>query len=112
MSVKRLAKILFGVVGIGLIALLAVYLQDARFWDRYLLLSKHKGVLPQEGWSDSEFLVEGAPQHAYFEEADSASRTISEAALEEVSRYASERKSTSLLVWHKGQLQFLSLIHI
>lgn len=103
---KTILKVLAGIIGLAMIAVAAIYLQDSRFWDRYILLSKHKGVLPQEGWSGSEFPVSGAEQHSLFKLISEAQRTISSEALEKVSAYAEERYSSSLLVWHKGNLQF------
>ena len=102
---KTLLKILAGVLALLVVAVAGIYFQDPIFWKRYQLLMDHRGVLPQAGWEGSEFPVKGG-EHRLFELVASSEQTISKAVLDEVSAYAEQRNSYSLLVWHNGALQF------
>ncbi|MFK8015215.1 MAG: serine hydrolase domain-containing protein [Gammaproteobacteria bacterium] len=100
MNVRR------GILGLTLIigiAIIALYFQDRHFWHRYYLLTTNDGILPAEGWAGSEYDVVGA-ERARFELAPASVRTITTEALEQVSAYAGERNSYSLVVWHQGNL--------
>ena len=103
---KIILKLFIGLVVIAAIVGGGLYLQDPIFWKRYQLLSKHKGVLPQAGWEGSEFVVNGAADHRLFELVEEQELTIPKDALQQVREFAEQRNSTSLLVWHKGKLQF------
>lgn len=103
-KIKTAFKVLGGTIAVCIVAAGAIYLQDTRFWDRYYLIATNKGVLPQSGWEDSEYPVTGG-QHTLLELTKPEDRTISAEALVNVTNYAEARKSTSLLIWHKGQLQ-------
>ena len=99
------------VVGWALAAALLIaailYAQDPRFWNRYVLLLKNDGILPQRGWAGSEFSVAGVTG-SRFELAQDDALTISKSALQAVDEYAAERNSTALLVWHRGALVWRS----
>ncbi|WP_426359460.1 serine hydrolase domain-containing protein [Pseudocolwellia sp. HL-MZ19] len=101
---KTAFKVLGATVGVCIVVAGALYLQDTRFWDRYYLIATNKGVLPQSGWEDSEYTVNGG-QHSLLRLTKPDERTISADALTDVIDYAAARKSTSLLVWHRGKLQ-------
>jgi CubicO group peptidase (beta-lactamase class C family) len=103
-KVKVTFKLLGGVLGLCIVALGILYLQDHRFWDRYYLIATNKGVLPQSGWQGSEYKVAGA-KHSLMPLADPSQRTISTQAITDVTKYAEQRNSTSLLIWHRGKLQ-------
>jgi CubicO group peptidase (beta-lactamase class C family) len=103
-KVKTVFKIIGGALGIFIIVAAALYLQDTRFWDRYYLIAVNKGVLPQSGWKDSEYIVKSG-NHSLLNLAEPEERTISSEAIQNVINYAAERNSTSLLIWHKGKLQ-------
>lgn len=103
--VKLLVKIIGAALVVVVIAAGVVYFQDVRFWDRYFLLKSNKGILPQEGWSGSEFPVLGALPYVPLAPVSEAKQSISAESLQKVSDYAKERYSSSLLVWHKGKLQ-------
>ncbi|MEM7764624.1 MAG: serine hydrolase [Pseudomonadota bacterium] len=100
MSVR---KTLLGLVAVLVVAAAVIYFQDTHFWYRYVLLQSNDGILPVEGWAGSEFEVRGA-DGPLLKVADAQTRTISEDALSKVVDYAAARNSTSLLVWHHGQL--------
>ena len=102
---KTLLKILAGVLALLVVAVAGIYFQDPIFWKRYQLLMDHRGVLPQAGWEGSEFPVKGG-EHRLFELVASSEQTIPTAVLDDVSAYAEQRNSYSLLVWHNGALQF------
>ncbi len=102
---KIILKLLIGLVVIAAVVCGGVYLQDPVFWKRYQLLKAHKGVLPQSGWEGSEFVVKGADDHRLFDLVAEQERTIPQGALQQVSEFAEQRNSNSLLVWHKGKLQ-------
>lgn len=101
---KTLLKLVVGLVALCIIVAAGVYFQDPIFWKRYQLLMDNRGILPQAGWSGSEFVVESG-NHTLYKLAEPASRTIDAAVLQSVSEFAEQRNSTSLLVWHDGQLQ-------
>lgn len=101
---KKILKIMSGVFGLCVLVIAGIYLQDHRFWDRYVLLNSNGGILPQEGWAGSEYLVEGG-DHDYFELVDPSEHSISDEALQAVADYAEKYNSSSLLVWHRGKLQ-------
>jgi len=101
---KTFLKLVVGIVVIALIAAAGIYLQDPVFWKRYQILMAHQGVLPQEGWEGSEYIVDGG-EHRLFDLVTEQERTISNEALQLVSDYAEQRNSNSLLIWHKGKLQ-------
>jgi len=103
-KIKTAFKVLGGTIAVCIVAAGAIYLQDTRFWDRYYLIAINKGVLPQSGWKDSEYLVAGG-EHSLLPIISPEERTISAEALENVTNYAKSRNSTSLLIWHKGKLQ-------
>lgn len=100
---KKIFKILGIVFGLCLIATAVTYFQDPYFWKRYYLIVKSDGVLPQSGWDGSEYKFQGA-DHQYLPLADDRNRTISAEALNDITDYARDRNSSSLLVWHRGQL--------
>lgn len=102
MNVRRLIGSVALVVGVGIVA---VYFQDRHFWHRYYLLTTNEGVLPAQGWAGSEYDVVGA-ELPLMDVVETDQRTISNAALEAVSAYVDERNSSSLLVWHRGKLQW------
>lgn len=101
---KFILKLLTGVVGLAVIVCAGLYFQDPVFWKRYQLLMEYKGVLPQEGWQGSEFIVNGA-QHQLFDLASDEELTVPTDTLQQIKEFAEQRNSTSLLVWHKGKLQ-------
>lgn len=102
---KALFKIVAVIILLVLMVSAGLYVQDPIFWKRYQLLKDHQGVLPQSGWEGSEFIVEGAIDHRLLDEVEEQERTIPTAILQQVSEFAEQRNSTSLLIWHKGKLQ-------
>lgn len=103
-KIKTALKIVGGTLGLCVIVAATLYFQDTRFWDRYYLIAVNKGVLPQSGWKDSEYIVTGG-DHSLLPIVSPDERTISDEALNDVIDYASARNSTSLLIWHRGKLQ-------
>ncbi|MBX2846797.1 MAG: beta-lactamase family protein [Acidiferrobacterales bacterium] len=101
---KKLFKIVIGLFVLVMLVGTFLYLQDPVFWKRYQILKDNGGILPQSGWAGSEHPVQGGV-HSLFELADSSSLNFPEDVLNDVSDYAEQRSSSSLLVWHKGQLQ-------
>lgn len=102
--IKRILKILLGIVLVGLIALLGIYLEDRHFWNRYFkVLKSPTKVLPQDGWAGSEYEVKGG-SHELFQLTSAADSIITQDALQTVTDYAAERNSSSFLVWHDGNL--------
>lgn len=101
---KKLLKVIVAILAVLVLIAAAFYLEDYRFWNRYILLTNNGGTLPQEGWAGSEYEVDGG-DHQLFELVDSAERTITDEALQTVADYAEKYNSTSILVWHKGKLQ-------
>eukprot|EP00903_Cladosiphon_okamuranus_P004333 g4331.t1 len=101
---KLILKVLGGVITLGLVVALVVYLQDPRFWHRYYLVYTGGGILPQEGWVGSEYRFDGDPLHEYLPLAATGEQTISAEALEDAKSFAAERNSNALLVWHRDQL--------
>lgn len=101
---KKILKLIGGLAILAVIVTVGLYFQDPIFWQRYQLLKENRGILPQSGWSGSEFVVAGA-DHTLYPQVPLAARTIDEATLQSVSEYAEQRNSTSLLIWHDGQLQ-------
>lgn len=102
---KIFLKLFTGVLALVVVVVAGLYFQDPIFWKRYQLLMDHRGVLPQVGWQGSEFEVEGGT-HRLFELVSQGEGSIAKAALDDVSAFAEQRNSTSLLIWHKDQLQF------
>ncbi len=102
---KKLAKFVAVALGLVLVVGGVVYLKDHRYWDRYILITKNQGILSAEGWAGSEYPVAGG-QHSLFELVDPASRTIDSETLDDITRYAAERNSSSLLIWQGGALQW------
>ncbi len=105
--VRVVTKYVVGVLLLLAAVALVLYLQDPRFWNRYYLLLTNEGVLPAEGWADSEFQITGADT-PLLKLADEPAWTLPRSALEDVDQYARERNSTSLQVWHRGQLLWRS----
>jgi len=101
---KTFFKLVVGIIVIALIAAAGIYLQDPIFWKRYQILTKSGGVLPQEGWKGSEFVVEGG-DHRLLDVVKNEQLTIPRDTLDDITDYAEQRNSNSLLVWHRGQLQ-------
>ncbi|MEM7610235.1 MAG: serine hydrolase [Pseudomonadota bacterium] len=99
------ARIVAGLLITVVFAAVVTYLQDPRFWHRYYLLVTQDGILPAKGWEGSEYEVIGSDQ-PLLDVAAPVERSISLRALQIVSEYAESRNSTSLLIWHKGQLQW------
>ncbi|MEP4888913.1 MAG: serine hydrolase [Aliiglaciecola sp.] len=102
---KMIGKVFIGFLALVMLVGGVLYLQDPLFWKRYYLIATGKGVLPQSGWDGSEFVVEGNPS-PLFEVDNQGEGSIPSDALANVSQYAAERRSTSLLIWHKGKLRF------
>ena len=96
-------KLIAGLAVATGLAVAAIYFQDTHFWHRYILLQKNDGILPTAGWAGSEFDVHGA-DGPLLELAGPQQRTISDEALDAVVEYSAARNSTSILVWHRGQL--------
>ncbi|MFT2092744.1 serine hydrolase domain-containing protein [Paraglaciecola sp. 2405UD69-4] len=101
---KLFFKVILGLLLLVSLVSAGLYFQDPLFWKRYYLIVAGKGVLPQEGWKGSEFKV-GSGDHTLFELVDQADRSISDEALAAITEFAADRKTSSLLVWHKGKLQ-------
>jgi len=101
---KTFFKFVVGIIVIALIAAAGIYLQDPIFWKRYQMLATSGGVLPQEGWKGSEFVVEGG-DHRLLDVVKNEQLTIPRDTLDDITDYAEQRNSNSLLVWHRGQLQ-------
>ncbi|MBU2980010.1 serine hydrolase [Alteromonas sp. C1M14] len=101
---KMLVKVFGSLLILSLLTAVTLYFQDTYFWKRYYLIATSKGVLPQSGWEGSEFQVKG-DHHHFYPVVESSARTISQTALEQVESFAAQRNTTSLLVWHRGQLQ-------
>lgn len=102
---KTVGKISTAILLLLIVVAGALYLQDRHFWHRYYLLATNGGILPQSGWEGSEYMVKGA-EHQLFELVSASERSISDEALADVASFAAQRKTSSLLIWHKGQLQF------
>ena len=102
---KLILKLVAGVVALAIVSVAVLYFQDPIFWKRYQLLKEHRGILPQSGWEGSEFIVKGG-EHRLFELVPQDQRSIPEATLKQVSDFAEQRNSSSLLVWHNDTLQF------
>ncbi len=102
---KIVLKLVLGLAVLAVVTVGVLYFQDPIFWKRYQLLKEHRGILPQSGWEGSEFIVKGG-EHNFFELVPQDQRSIPEATLNEVSQFAEQRNSSSLLIWHKGELQY------
>lgn len=102
---KVLAKILIGIMALAIVIVGVLYVQDRHFWHRYYMLKTSGGILPQEGWEGSEYVVDGG-DHQLLDLVSEEQRSISFEALNTVAEYAAERKTSALLIWHKGKLQF------
>ena len=88
----------------SLVLLLGVawgYWQDTRFWHRYLSLISHGGV-PSPEWYQPQYPV-ASGRHEFW--LPTQYTTVSEDVLNDVTEYARRYRSSSLLIWHKGQLQ-------
>lgn len=102
---KIILRLVAGILALGIVSVAVIYFQDPIFWKRYQLLKEHRGILPQSGWEGSEFIVKSG-EHQLFELVTQDERSIPEATLKQVSDFAEQRNSSSLLIWHKGELQF------
>ena len=100
---KKALKILGAILGILVLVAAGLYFQDHRFWHRYYLVVSTGGTLPQEGWAGSEYYFDGA-NHEYLPVSDTSKWTIDPQAIDAAKTWASERNSSSLLIWHEGEL--------
>lgn len=100
---ETIAWVCVGILALLVIACSTVYFQDPLFWKRYYLVMKTGGTLPQSGWAGSEFKVVGNHQ-SFLPLLGRERASIPEAVLNEVTDYAETHNSSSLLIWHDGQL--------
>ncbi len=96
-------KVLTG-TGLLVLAVAAVFLSDRIFWARFFSI-QDQTALSYPGWISPTATVKGAFEAA-LPSADPDDRTISESAVQELVTYAEELRSFSLIVYHRGAIQF------
>jgi len=100
---KRLLKILLGIVGAIALLIALLYLSDRVFWGRLLTFPGSKGVTAVDWYKPLE-AVRGQPRDD-LATVSPGSETVSAAALKQAIDYGTQTNSVALLVWHRGVLQ-------
>lgn len=102
--VKKIAKWLGVIIGVGVIGLALFIASDWRFYYRLATFDRMNSMTDME-WYKPSVEVKPSNDPVAIPIADPGQRTIPQATLDAVTAWAAESKSMSLLIWHKGALQ-------